>query len=135
MTEVIDFGSSEFVHLGLGGTIAPLPRQTGDMSWYAEYGARHGADGDDGRLVSLHTFTESWDSWEVHPHGEELVLCLAGSITLHQEHLDGSTEVVTLTPSQAVVNPPGTWHTADVPHGVATALFITSGRGTDHRPR
>ncbi|MEM9748359.1 MAG: cupin [Actinomycetota bacterium] len=93
--------------------------------------------GDDGRLVSLHTFTEPWDTWEAHPNGEELVLCLAGSITLHQEHLDGSTETVTIGAEQAVVNPPGTWHTADLPDGAesATALFITSGRGTDIRPR
>lgn len=137
MADVIDFGKAEFVHLGLGGTVVTLPPHTGDMSWYADYGAKHGADGDDGRLVSFHTFSESWDSWEVHPHGDELVLCVEGSITLHQEHADGSTDVVTLGPGQAVVNPPGTWHTADVPDGVesATALFITSGRGTDHRPR
>lgn len=137
MSDVIDFGAAEFVHLGLGGTVVPLPAHTGDMDWYARYGAEHGSDGDDGRLVSLHTFTESWDSWEVHPHGEELVLCIGGTIKLHQEHADGSTDTVTLGPHQAVVNPPGTWHTADLPDGVAssTAIFVTSGRRTEHRPR
>jgi hypothetical protein len=29
---------------------------------------------------------------------------------------------------------PGTWHTADVA-GAATAVFITAGLGTQHRPR
>ncbi len=41
---------------------------------------------------------------------------------------------VPLRAGQAVVNPPGVWHTADVT-GEATALFITPGLDTDHRPR
>lgn len=32
------------------------------------------------------------------------------------------------------INPRGVWHTADVA-GHATALFITAGVGTEHRPR
>ena len=47
---------------------------------------------------------------------------------------------------QYAVNDPGTWHTADVfeiarrrartvAHGGATALFITAGPDTQHRPR
>ena len=32
------------------------------------------------------------------------------------------------------INAPGVWHTADVT-GEATALFITAGKGTEHRPR
>ena len=40
----------------------------------------------------------------------------------------------TLEPHQAVVNPPGVWHTADV-SGPVTALFITAGMGTEIRPR
>jgi hypothetical protein len=35
---------------------------------------------------------------------------------------------------EAVVNPPGARHTADI-DGRATALFITAGRGTRVRPR
>ena len=82
----------------------------------------------------MFTFDQSWDMWEVHPSGAEVVLCTAGRITLHQEHADGSTDSVTLGPGQYAVNPPGTWHTADV-DDTATAVFITSGVGTDHRPR
>ena len=135
MTEIIDFSSGEFVHLGLGATTIPLPRHTGEMSWYEEYGAAHGDDGDEGRLVSMHTFTEPWDVWEMHPNGTELVLCVAGTVVLHQEHPDGTTSEATLAAGHAVVNQPGDWHTADVPEGSATVVFITSGRGTDHRPR
>ena len=137
MSDVIEFAAGEFVHLGLGATTVPLPRHTGDMSWYEEYGRRHGADGHEGRLVSLYTFSESWDSWEVHPRGTELVLCVGGTITLVQETPDGATSAVTLSSGQGVVNEVGVWHTADVPDAAdpPTVLFITSGEGTEHRPR
>lgn len=122
-------------HLGLGATACAEPEFTG-MEWYAGYADRHAADGTEGRLVSQYSFSESWTSWEVHPHGAELVLCIAGEITLLQEHPDGSAESVTLRPGDYAINPPGTWHTADVPPGTsATAVFITPGLGTDHRPR
>ncbi len=122
------------IHLGLGATALPLPDFTGDPAWYMAYGETHAADGIEGRLVSMYTFSEPWDVWEVHPTGAEVVLCTAGEITLHQEHGDGSTDTVTLGPGEYAINPPGTWHTADV-SDTATAVFITSGQGTDHRPR
>lgn len=122
------------IHLGLGATAEVEPAFTGEMSWYEGYGQRHGDDGREGRLVSMHTFTESWDVWEMHPVGSEVVLCTAGTITLHQEHADGTTAVATLAAGQYAVNEPGTWHTADV-DGTATAVFITAGEGTEHRPR
>lgn len=121
------------LHLGLGATAVPQPAFTG-MEWYQGYGERNGHDGVEGRLVSMHHFSESWDSWEMHPLGDEVVLCLSGGMTLHQEHADGTTAVVTLRPNEYAINPPGTWHTADI-IGEATALFITAGAGTEHRSR
>lgn len=121
------------LHLGLGATAIPQPPFTG-MDWYKGYGERNGHDGAEGRLVSMHSFSESWDSWEMHPVGDEVVLCLSGSITLHQEHADGSTARVTIGANEYAINPPGCWHTADV-EGEATAMFITAGMGTEHRPR
>jgi mannose-6-phosphate isomerase-like protein (cupin superfamily) len=121
------------LHLGLGATAVPQPAFTG-MEWYADYGQRHGADGKEGRLVSMYTFTEPWDAWEMHPHGDEVVLCTAGHMTLHQEFADGTTATVALGPGEYAINPPGTWHTADV-IGSATGVFITAGLGTEHRPR
>ena len=97
-------------------------------------GERHDHDGAEGRLVSMYTFAESWDSWEMHPVGSEVVLCTAGEMTLHQEHADGTTDRVTIRAGEYAINPPGTWHTADVA-GEATAVFITAGLGTEHRPR
>lgn len=50
------------LHLGLGASAVPQPEFDG-FAWYADYGARHAADGAEGRLVAIHTFTESWTSW------------------------------------------------------------------------
>jgi mannose-6-phosphate isomerase-like protein (cupin superfamily) len=121
------------LHLGLGATAIQQPAFSG-MEWYEAYGQRNASDGAEGRLVTMYRFTESWDSWEMHPAGDEVVLCLSGQMTLHQEHKDGSTDSVTIGPNEYAINPPGTWHTADIA-GEATALFITAGMGTEHRPR
>lgn len=121
------------LHLGLGATAVAQPEFTG-MDWYESYGARNAGDGAEGRLVSMYSFTEDWESWECHPSGAEVVLCTAGRMTLHQEMADGSKATVTIGPGEYAINPPGVWHTADV-EGGATVLFITSGMGTTHRPR
>ena len=122
------------IHLGLGATAIVEPDFTGDPSWYQAYGERHAADGAEGRLVSVFTFDAPWTSWEMHPQGSEVVLCIAGTITLHQERADGSRSTATLGVGEYAINEPGTWHTADVERE-ATAVFITAGRGTTHRPR
>lgn len=122
------------VHLGQDATVFSQPAFTGNMAWYEAYGARHGADGIDGRLVSCHTFHEPWDTWEMHPAGDEMVFCVSGEITLHQEMPSGETSEIVLRTGDYAINPPGVWHTADVSEA-ATALFITVGEGTTHRPR
>ncbi|MFL6734366.1 MAG: cupin domain-containing protein [Sphingomicrobium sp.] len=105
-----------------------------DESWFEDYAARTSADGPSGRLVSVFSFAESWTTWEMHPVGAEVVLCLSGRMTLHQEHADGSAKVASLGAGDYAINPPGCWHTADADEHV-TALFITAGQGTLHRPR
>ena len=125
--------SERFIHLGLGASAVPQPPFDG-MAWYEGYGERHGEDGIEGRLVSMYDFAESWDSWEMHPAGSEVVICTAGSLSLTQEFPDGRVEHVALAAGEYVINPPGVWHTADVSEP-ATAIFITAGEGTQHRPR
>lgn len=122
------------IHLGRGGLAISEPRMEQEMSWYAEYGARHAYDGADGRLISEYLFTENWTSWERHPSGAEIVYCLSGKMTLHQEKAGGQIETIVLEPGHYAINPPGVWHTADI-QGEARALFITAGLGTEHRPR
>tara|TARA_R110002072_G_scaffold51769_2_gene138824 strand:+ start:339 stop:737 length:399 start_codon:yes stop_codon:yes gene_type:complete len=122
------------IHLGLGATAVIEPEFTGALDWYADYAARHAGDGAEGRLVSLFSFDHPWDMWEMHPMGAEVVFCIAGTLTLHQEQLDGGVETVILSAGQYAINPPGVWHTADA-ESEATALFITAGADTQHRPR
>jgi mannose-6-phosphate isomerase-like protein (cupin superfamily) len=121
------------VHLGPGGRATPLP----DFAWTPEhldaYERRFAADGDDGRLVTTFRSEMSWPTWERHPAGEEVVVLLSGRIDLIQR-AGGGERRIPLRPGQAVVNPTGVWHTADV-HEPGEALFITPGRGTEHMPR
>src|SRR4051794_20759422 len=121
------------IHLGLGATAAPML----DFGWTAEqlaaYGERTASDGNEGRLVTMGRQGETWDSWERHPAGEEVVLLLSGRVDLIQD-LDGEHHRIELHPGQAVVNPAGVWHTSDVIEP-GDALFITPGQGTEHRPR
>ncbi len=125
--------AQNFIHLGLGAKAEPQPEFSG-MEWYEGYVVRHGDDGAEGRLVSQHSFTEDWDSWEMHPLGSEVVICTQGSMELIQEFPDGSTEQVTLNAGDYAINPPGVWHIANV-ESHATAIFITAGKDTQHRPR
>lgn len=120
------------LHLGLGARATSEPAFTG-MEWYGAYSERHAADGAEGRLVSMYTFGESWTSWEMHPTGDEVVLCTAGEITLVQELPEGAKKTV-LRAGEYAINPRGVWHTADVAAS-CTAVFITAGMGTQHRAR
>lgn len=121
------------IHLGLGARAIVEPEFTGP-EWYEAYGQRHADDLDEGRIVSLFRFEEPWTSWEMHPAGEEVVCCLQGQMTLHQELSDGSTQSHELGPGEYAINPRGAWHTADA-DGPVVALFITAGKDTTHKPR
>ena len=121
-----------FVHLGHGATAVPLP----DFSWSPEYLSayeeRFTGDGDEGLLLCVLAQDATWDSWERHPAGEEVVVLLSGRIDVVQE-IDGAEYVVELRPGQAMINPAGVWHTARV-HEPGMALFVTPGRGTEAKP-
>ncbi len=124
--------SRTFVHLGSGSTATPLPDFAWTPEYMATYRARSAGDGGEGRLVCVVAQDATWDVWERHPSGEELVVLLSGRVDLVQE-LDGAERVVPLQPGIAVVNPRNVWHTARV-HEPGSALFITPGDGTEHKP-
>ncbi len=121
------------MHLGLGATALPLDRFDGTPEWYEAYSQLVASDGVEGRLVTMHAFDASWDVWECHPKGDELVVCIDGQIDLIQE-IEGEEIMTSLEAGQYAINSPGVWHTADVA-GPTTVLFITAGVGTGHRPR
>lgn len=119
------------IHLGLGATAVPQPPFTG-MDWYADYTDRVASDGDEGRLVAMFEFDAgAWDHWEMHPGGSEVVLCITGQLTLIQE-IGGEEVRTVLAAGDYAINDPGVWHTAEVAES-ARGIFITSGRGTEHR--
>jgi uncharacterized cupin superfamily protein len=125
--------SRTFVHLGLGSRAVTVP----DFSWSPEFLARYeetfAGDGADGRLVCVVHQGATWDTWERHPAGEELVVLLSGRVDVVQD-VDGAEQTVALRPGTAMINPRGVWHTATV-HEPGDALFVTPGQGTEHRPR
>ncbi len=124
--------SENWIHLGLGATSEPQPSFSG-MEWYGAYSERHASDGNEGRLVSQATFTDSWDVCEMHPNGSEIIICTEGEMTLIQE-IDGGEKRISIRAGEYAINPAGIWHTADISDR-ATAIFITAGRGTEHKPR
>jgi quercetin dioxygenase-like cupin family protein len=127
--------ATDFIHLGRGATAEIEPPFDGE-EWFEDYTQRREADGPEGRLVLQYTFSGNWSSWEVHPHGAEVVVCTAGTATIIQEFPDGRVERIALMPGDYAINPPGVWHTADSdPDGQTTCIFITAGAGTAHRPR
>jgi mannose-6-phosphate isomerase-like protein (cupin superfamily) len=91
------------------------------------------SDLDAGRLVGVFRYERDWDSWEMHPEGDEIVVLLSGAVELVLDE-PGGERVVALRDRNACVVPRGVWHTARV-LGPSEALHITRGAGTRHRPR
>lgn len=86
-----------------------------------------------GWLISFYSFEQSWNTWENHPLGEEVVIMLSGVVDFVME-VEGQETLTRLeTPASFVIVPRNTWHTARV-ISPATMLFLTSGEGTQHRP-
>jgi mannose-6-phosphate isomerase-like protein (cupin superfamily) len=88
-------------------------------------------DGFKGRvLVSCFAFERDWDTWEMHPAGDEVVCLLSGRASFE---LEGRGIVAELSePGSFLVVPRGAWHTAHttVP---TRMLFITPGEGTKNK--
>lgn len=83
-------------------------------------------------LVSCYTFESDWSSWEVHPHGDEVVLLISGEVEFL---LDTGLDVKSFRleeQGQYLVVPKGVWHTAKT-KSKAKVLFITPGEGTQHK--
>jgi mannose-6-phosphate isomerase-like protein (cupin superfamily) len=87
----------------------------------------------DGRLVAVFACEEDWGHWEMHPHGEEVLVLLSGKVTMVFEESGGPRDVE-LQPGRACIVPPGTWHRA-MARVPSRLLAITYGRGTAHRKR
>jgi len=84
-----------------------------------------------GWLITEFEFSSDWSKWEMHPEAEEFVYLLSGAAVLLLEQPGGIQEV-SLPGRAAVVVPKGIWHTAKVSQP-SRMLFVTMGRGTQHR--
>src|SRR5688500_6505546 len=83
------------IHLGLGSRVMVVDGFAWDGEVLAAYAAAVAADGAEGRIVMAFEGDRSWDSWERHPAGDEVVICLSGRMTLIRE-VDGRHEQVVL---------------------------------------
>jgi mannose-6-phosphate isomerase-like protein (cupin superfamily) len=83
-------------------------------------------------LISMFCFEETWPTWEVHPHGDELVCLISGEAELVMRK-NGLDEAIRLkSPGEFVVVPRNTWHTARISES-ANMMFVTPGEATDNR--
>jgi hypothetical protein len=121
------------IHLGPGGTARPVEGFDWTPEALGAYIRATEADGPDGRLVMMFHMEGSWDQWECHPAGAEVVIACTGTHRFVQQ-IDGAEAVVQIGAGEALINPPGVWHTADTTEP-GWILTITPGLGTDHRPR
>jgi quercetin dioxygenase-like cupin family protein len=121
------------IHLGCGSRAFVVEGFAWDPVVLSEYAAATDGDGIEGRIVMTFESTASWSSWECHPAGAEIVVCLSGSFMVIRDN-DGVIDSVKLIAGQAMINPPGVWHTVDV-HEPGEFMTITPGAGTQHRQR
>jgi mannose-6-phosphate isomerase-like protein (cupin superfamily) len=85
----------------------------------------------DGQLISRMTTASDWQTWEMHPNGDEFITQICGEMELVIEGLETP---VRLVAGSFVVVPKAHWHTANC-IAVGDAIYITNGRQTQHRPR
>jgi mannose-6-phosphate isomerase-like protein (cupin superfamily) len=85
-------------------------------------------------LVTTATFETSWESWEIHPNGDEIVILMSGAVDFVLDTPDGEEICPVRNPGEYIFVTKGVWHTANVVKP-STMLFITAGEGTQGRPR
>lgn len=83
-------------------------------------------------LVMTFAFEKPWPTWEIHPHGDELVYLLEGDTDFLLHYPEGDVTVRVSEPGSYVVVPKNTWHTAR-PHAPTRMLFVTPGEGTQNQ--
>lgn len=119
-----------YAHVRDDASMQAVP--TGEDFW-PSVGAGRFPELDRGRLLSAFEFDAPWSSWERHPAGEELVLLLDGACELLLELEDGVRRIRLAQAGDYVLVPGNTWHTASTDRPTRL-LFLTPGRGTEHRP-
>lgn len=85
-----------------------------------------------GQILSVFSYSTTWDYQERHPDGEELAIVLDGSIDFLLDEGSGE-HPVRIEPGSGFVVPTGSWHRV-APRVPSTILFITPVPArTEHR--
>jgi mannose-6-phosphate isomerase-like protein (cupin superfamily) len=107
----------------------------GGLATHPVEGFWEGIDTDEsllGTLVAAFVSPEDWPHWEMHPHGEEVLVLLDGRMTMIFDEPAGERRVE-MAPGATCIVPRGVWHRALVPE-TSKFVAITYGSGTTHRP-
>ena len=83
-------------------------------------------------LISCHHFDAAWDTWEIHPAGDEIVVLISGRITFVLKIGDEEHQTDLNAVGSFVIVPKNIWHTARNANK-AKVLFITPGEGTQNK--
>ena len=81
------------------------------------------------QMVSCFDFEKDWTTWEIHPHGEEVIVLLSGDVELILEKDVGTESIQLSQQGTFAIIPKNTWHTAKTSKP-SRLLFITPGQGT-----
>lgn len=128
MNEIVLFDLSQlYLSLKKNGEIEK--HEGGDKFW-SKSGEELDKIGEDWLITEFES-TEDWQSWEMHPHAEEIVYLLSGAADLILEK-DGNQKKFELRGKGLVIVPPETWHTAKI-FEPSLFLVITLGKETQHR--
>ena len=119
-----------YIHLKDDGAASPI--EVNETFWEELMSGGGERSLEEGRLVTAHHWAEDWDSWEMHPAGDEIAFLVSGQATFILEEPNGG-RGVELHPGTYCIVPRGTWHTAKI-QIPSTIIFMTSGAGTQHRP-
>ena len=119
----------EATYLHLEDGPAATPHEGGTAFWRT---IDKRADLQDGRLVCAFEMAGDWPHYEMHPAGDEVIYLVSGAMDLVLDAPEGE-RIVELRAGRACVVPRGIWHRGLV-REPGQALFITRGKGTQHRP-
>ncbi|HEX6884966.1 MAG TPA: cupin domain-containing protein [Planctomycetota bacterium] len=117
-----------YVHLKDLGSATVLPVDVAEF--WRDPGAR--PELASGRILMGWRVEEDLPHWEMHPAGDELLIAQSGAFELVLQ--DGRVEhVVPLAAGEVALVPFGIWHRLKV-QTPGEILFVTPGKGTQHRP-
>ena len=85
----------------------------------------------EGYLLSSYVFDKNWETWERHPAGDEVVIVVQGQLEIIFDYGERQ-ETTIISEGETFLIPKNTWHTGKV-EKPCHAIFLTYGRGTEHR--